>query len=224
MATRLLIVLLSTWEIFSPTSAFCTYLSRPRSVTSSLKMALDDFLIKKLDSIKRTFDALTERLADPDVANDRKQMLLISRERSSIEKTVDAFDQWRILNNERQSLIEMEQDPESDADMKELARDEQRQIIDLQEKLEKDITLMLLPSDPNDDRNVMLEVRAGTGGDEASIFAGDLVVAYKKYSEAAGWKVMPVSDTEGEMGGYKTCVIQITGDYVYSKLKYEVTI
>ena len=121
-------------------------------------------------------------------------------------------------------------------------RQEQKDIVIKQEQLEKDITLMLLPRDPNDDRNVMLEVRAGTtttttnnttttnttttttlgtGGDEASIFAGDLVVAYKKYAEVNGWKVSPVSDTEGEFGGYKTCIIQITGDFVYSKLKYE---
>jgi len=110
---------------------------------------------------------------------------------------------------------------ESDPDIKEMVRLEQKDIIVKQEQLEKDITLMLLPRDPNDDRNVMLEVRAGTGGDEASIFAGDLVGAYKKYAENNGWKVSPVSETEGEFGGYKTCIIQITGDFVYSKLKYE---
>ena len=80
---------------------------------------------------------------------------------------------------------------------------------------------MLLPKDPNDDRNVMLEVRAGTGGDEASIFAGDLVNIYKKYAETIGWKVSTVEETRGTDGGYKTCVMQITGSFVYSKLKYE---
>jgi peptide chain release factor 1 len=147
-------------------------------------------------------------------------MLDISRERSSIEDTVTSYNEWLLLNNERISLIDMEQN-ENDNDIKDMIRQEYKDIILKQEQLENEITLMLLPKDPNDDRNVMLEVRAGTGGDEASIFAGDLVNAYKKYAESNGWKVSPVSETDGEFGGYKTCIIQITGSYVYSKLKYE---
>lgn len=129
-------------------------------------MALDEFLIQKLDSIKRTFNALTERLSDPDLNNDRKQMLVVSRERASIESTVEAYQEWTNLENEKNSLIELERDPDSDAEIKEMSRNEQKEIILKQEQLERDITLMLLPRDPNDDRNVMLEVRAGTGGDE----------------------------------------------------------
>ena len=150
-------------------------------------------------------------------------MLTLSRERASIEKTVEAFNEWTDLNTERLSLIEMEQASDADLEIKEMSREEQSIIQVKQDELEKQITLMLLPRDPNDDRNVMLEVRAGTGGDEASIFAGELVAAYKKYSDAEGWRVIPISDTAGEMGGYKTCIVQITGDYVYSKLKYEVS-
>ena len=183
--------------------------------------ALDEFLLQKLESIKRTFDALTERLADPDVGNDRKQMLSISRERASIELTVESFDMWMALEKERLGLVEMEQSGDADADLKEMCRVEQRDVAVKQEELEKQITFMLLPRDPNDDRNVMLEIRAGTGGDEASIFAGELVSIYRKYAEGEGWKVSPVSETEGEMGGIKTCVLQVTGSFVYSKLKYE---
>ena len=87
--------------------------------------------------------------------------------------------------------------------------------------LEDELTLLLLPSDPNDDRDVMLEVRAGTGGDEASIFAGDLVGIYKKYAEDNGWKVSTMEEAKGTDGGYKTCVLQVKGEYVYSKLKWE---
>lgn len=184
-------------------------------------MAVDAFLIQKLDSIKRTFDALTERLADPDVANDRKQMLTLSRERAAIEDTVESYESWTRFEKERLELVELDQASDSDADLKEMCRAEQKDIIQRQDELEKAITLMLLPRDPNDDRNVMLEVRAGTGGDEASIFAGELVEIYRKYGEGEGWKVTSVSETDGDMGGYKTCVLQITGDYVYSKLKYE---
>lgn len=188
---------------------------------SSLSMVLDSFLMQKLDSIRRTFDALTERLADPDVGNDRKQMLTLSRERASIEKTVESYATWTSLEQERLGLVEMEQSGDADADLKEMCRAEQKDIVARQAELEKDITVMLLPRDPNDDRNVMLEVRAGTGGDEASIFAGELVEIYRKYGEGAGWKVTSVSEADGDMGGFKTCVLQITGDYVYSKLKYE---
>ena len=194
-------------------------LRRPKS---ALLMSLDDFLLQKLDSIQRTFAALTERLADPDLANDRKQMLEVSRERAAIEPTVEAFVRWKELEEERRKLQEMEAtDGEADAEMREMIREEAKAIVAEQESLAQQITLLLLPKDPNDDRNVMLEVRAGTGGDEASIFAGDLVNVYKKYADKMGWKVSPVSETDGEMGGYKTCVIQVTGDYVYSKLKYE---
>jgi len=198
-----------------------TSIGHARHQSTSLTMALDAFLVQKLDSIRRTFNALTERLADPDVGNDRKQMLTISRERAAIEKTVESYELWTTLENERTGLVEMEQAGDADADLKELCRSEQRAIVEKQLVLEQDITLMLLPQDPNDDRNVMLEIRAGTGGDEASIFAGELVGIYRRYAESSGWKVSPVSETAGEMGGVKTCVLQITGNYVYSKLKYE---
>ena len=95
---------------------------------------------------------------------------------------------------------------------------EQRELEFRLEVLAKSITLMLLPKDPNDDRDVMLEVRAGTGGDEASIFAGDLVNIYKKYADTCGWKISTVEETRGTDGGYKTCVMQITGEFVYSKV------
>ena len=197
------------------------HMVRRRIVTT---MVMDDFLVRKLDGIKRTFDALTERLADPDVANDRKQMLTLSRERAAVEKTVDAYDEWLKYEEERQGLVSMDQSGELDAEMRDMVRGEQKELEIKQTALEKSITLMLLPSDPNDDRNVRLEVRAGTGGDEASLWAGDLVSIYTKYAEAEGWKVEHISETEGEVGGYKTCVLQITGGntgYVYSKLKYE---
>ena len=212
------------WLAVAFQSVLCFQLHRGilRRPKPALLMSLDDFLLQKLDSIQRTFAALTERLADPDLANDRRQMLEVSRERAAIEPTVEAFVRWKELEEERRKLQEMEAtDGEADAEMKEMIREEVKAIVAEQESLAQQITLLLLPKDPNDDRNVMLEVRAGTGGDEASIFAGDLVNVYKKYADKMGWKVTPVSETDGEMGGYKTCVIQVTGEYVYSKLKYE---
>ena len=218
------LVLLLCW-LCIVVSFFVQHQHHPRIMhRHAVTTMMDDFLVRKLDGIKRTFDALTERLADPDVANDRKQMLTLSRERAAVEKTVDAYDEWLKYEEERQSLVTMDQSGELDAEMKDMVRGEQKELEIRQVVLEKSITLMLLPSDPNDDRNVMLEVRAGTGGDEASLWAGDLVSIYTKYAEAEGWKVEHISETEGEVGGYKTCVLQITGGntgYVYSKLKYE---
>lgn len=187
----------------------------------SLQMALDGFVISKLESIKRTFNALTERLADPDVSNDRKQMLTLSRERSSLEATVEAFDTWTKLEEERVSLVEIDQADDTTDDLREMVREELRELVSKQEELDKKISLLLLPQDPNDSRNVILEVRSGTGGDEAAIWAGDLVSSYLRYCENQKWKVSPLSETQGEMGGYKTCCVQVTGEYVYSKLKYE---
>lgn len=188
--------------------------------TNTAQWVLDEFLVQKLDSIKRTFDAITERLADPDVGNDRKELLSLSRERASMQDTVQAYSDWRALEDERLSLLELDQG-DYDADMRELARSDLREISGKQQALEQAVTLLLLPRDPNDDRNVMLEIRAGTGGDEASIWAGDLVSVYSRYCELQGWKASPVSDSAGESGGYKTFVMQITGEFVYSKLKYE---
>ena len=151
-----------------------------------IQMVMDDFLQRKLKSISRIFEELTERLADPDISQDRKQMLDISRERASIEATVVAYEEWATLNSEKKGLVEMDEaGGAEDAEMREMIRGEIKEIEERQDKLEASIVVMLLPKDPNDDRNVMLEIRAGTGGDEASIFAGDLIGIYKKYCETA---------------------------------------
>jgi peptide chain release factor 1 len=189
--------------------------------SSTLRMAMDDFMIKKLEGIRRTFDGLTERLADPDMANDRKAMLSASRERASMEPTVEAFMEWTEMEAERRDLVELDQDDGTDGEMREMCRAEIKELEAQQGIREELIKVLLLPRDPNDDRNVMLEVRAGTGGDEAGIFAGELVGIYKKYAETIGWKVSTMEEQEADMGGVKTCILQITGDYVYSKLKYE---
>jgi peptide chain release factor 1 len=115
----------------------------------------------------------------------------------------------------------MEQDPSTDSEMKDMCRMESKELVEKQEELIEQLKILLLPTDPNDDRNVMLEVRAGTGGDEASIWAGELVNTYRKYADTEGWKISTITEAQGTEGGFKTCVLQITGDFVYSKLKYE---
>jgi len=186
-------------------------------------LALDVFVSERLTSIVRNFDALTERLADPDVANDRKHMLGLSRERSSIEQTVLSFQTWQKLEAEKVDWLTMEQ-TNTEQDIRDMIRAEVKDISSKQELLESELMLLLLPRDPNDDRNVMLEIRAATGGDEAGIWAGELVNIYKKYADSQHWKVATVSESQADMGGIKTCILQITGDYVYSKMKYEVLV
>eukprot|EP01032_Pedospumella_encystans_P035496 gene35496-40152_t len=183
-------------------------------------LALDTFVCERLTSIVRNFDALTERLADPDVANDRKQMLELSRERSSLEQTVLSFQTWQKFEAEKEDLVTMEQ-TNSEQDISDMIRGEVKDISSKQELLENELMVLLLPRDPNDDRNVMLEIRAATGGDEAGIWAGELVNIYRKYADSQGWKVTTVSESPADMGGIKTCILQITGDYVYSKTNYE---
>lgn len=221
---KTLLLLLLWWNEICYVSCFnrhTTLATFHRSRTVGTRMALESFFLERLENIKRNFDAVTERLSDPDVVNDRKLLLSLSRERASVEPTVQAYENWIALDKERRSLEEMSFS-ESDPDMKEMIRNEMKEMAIKQDALEKDLSVMILPRDPNDDRNVMLEIRAGTGGGEASIFAGDLVTIYQKYCASLGWQASIVSASESEeAGGYKTCVIQIKGDFVYSKLKYE---
>lgn len=116
---------------------------------------------------------------------------------------------------------ELFQDAGDDPDMKEMAREEIKEIEPKMEELEDRITILLLPKDPNDDRNVMLEIRAGTGGSEANIFAGDLLDVYRKFIQTEGWQATMMDESRGDDGGYKNVVLQVNGDSVYSKLKWE---
>lgn len=178
-------------------------------------------MISKLDSLKMAYDTIGERLANPALAGDRQALLAMSREQAGLEDAVAAYSQWKSLDAERLSLIEMENALADDLTMREMIRNELKEIARKLLLVEASISTLLLPRDPNDSRNVMLEVRAGTGGDEAGIWAGDLVGAYRKYCELMGWKCLVVSESPAEAGGFKTCVLQITGKFVYSKLKYE---
>jgi peptide chain release factor 1 len=124
-------------------------------------MSLDPFVCDKLDSIQRNFEALTERLADPDISSNRQQVMSLSKERAASERTVEEYQQWKELQRELEELVLMEQSQASDQELREMAREEARSIIQRQEEIERKIMVLLLPTDPNDDRNVMLEVRSG---------------------------------------------------------------
>lgn len=179
------------------------------------------YLLEKLDSVNQTFHELTKRLADPEVAQSPDEFQRIAKARSSLEETVTVYDSWKQLQEELAGAREVYKESSSDPDLREMAADEVSDLETRLESLEERLKVLLLPRDPNDEKNIMLEVRAGAGGDEAGIWAGDLVRMYTRYGESQSWKVQLVSESAADMGGFKEAVLEIKGDSVYSKLKYE---
>lgn len=179
------------------------------------------YLIEKLNSVEQTFQELTRRLADPDIAQDPVEFQRIAKSRSSLEETVIAYDEWKQTKEELAGAREVYKESASDPDLREMASLEVAELEDRLDTLEARLKVLLLPRDPNDDKNIMLEIRAGAGGDEASIWAGDLVRLYSRYAESQGWQVKLLSESAADMGGFKEAILEIAGDRVYSKLKFE---
>eukprot|EP00568_Trieres_chinensis_P005158 CAMPEP_0183300394 /NCGR_PEP_ID=MMETSP0160_2-20130417/6836_1 /TAXON_ID=2839 ORGANISM="Odontella Sinensis, Strain Grunow 1884" /NCGR_SAMPLE_ID=MMETSP0160_2 /ASSEMBLY_ACC=CAM_ASM_000250 /LENGTH=425 /DNA_ID=CAMNT_0025462803 /DNA_START=40 /DNA_END=1317 /DNA_ORIENTATION=+ len=191
------------------------------SSSSALSMALDEQMEARLDGIRRSYQALTERLADPDVIADSNLLRQVMSDRAKSEEVVETYNEYCGLKEELAGAKELFQDAGDDVDMKEMAREEMKEIEPKLDDLEGRIKILLLPKDPNDDRNIMLEIRAGTGGSEASIFAGDLLDVYRKYMTSMGWRASVIDSSAGDDGGYKSVVMEVTGDSVYSRMKWE---
>ena len=179
------------------------------------------YLIDKLNSVHQTFHELTRRLADPDVARDPDEFQRIAKARSSLEETVITYDTWKSAQEELVGAKEILQESSGDPDLKEMAAEEVDELERRLEQLEERLKVLLLPKDPNDEKNIMLEVRAGAGGDEASIWAGDLVRMYSRYAESQSWRIKLLSESTADMGGFKEAILEVQGNSVYSKLKYE---
>ncbi len=178
------------------------------------------YVLEKLKSVENTFNELTRRLADPEVATDPEELQRIARARSELEDTVTVFEQWRKVQAEiaeSQELMRETDDPE----MREMAQQEIKSLEEKAAQLERQMSLLLLPTDPNDEKNIMLEIRAGTGGEEAGLWAADLLRMYTRYAESQNWRVKLLSESPSEMGGYKEVILEIQGERVYSKLKFE---
>ena len=190
-----------------------------RQSSFRLDMALDEQMEARLEGITRSYNALTERLGDPDVIADSNLLRQVMSDRAQSEEVVQAYQEYCNFKQEWEEAKELFQG--NDAEMKEMARAEMKEIEPQMEQLEAKITLLLLPKDPNDSRNVMLEIRAGTGGSEANIFAGDLLDVYRKYISANGWQASIIDSSQGDDGGYKSVTLDVKGDMVYSKLKWE---
>ncbi|MEM9213898.1 MAG: peptide chain release factor 1 [Cyanobacteria bacterium P01_F01_bin.150] len=181
----------------------------------------ESYLLDKLKSVEQTFEQLTRQLADPDTASDPHEFQRVAKARASLEETVTTFAQWKEAQAQLKDAQEILKESASDPEMKEMAELEVKELVGSTAQLEEKLKILLLPRDPNDDKNIMLEIRAGTGGDEASIWAGDLVRMYSRYSESQGWRVGLVNESTADMGGFKEAILEIKGDQVYSKLKFE---
>ncbi|MGB3641267.1 MAG: peptide chain release factor 1 [Rivularia sp. (in: cyanobacteria)] len=181
----------------------------------------EQYLLEKLQSVEQTFNELTRRLGDPDTASNPDEFQEVAKARAGLEEVVNTYEIWKTTQEELTGAREVAKESQSDPEMHEMAALEVKELEQKVEELETHLKLLLLPRDPNDEKNIMLEIRAGTGGDEASIWAGDLVRMYSRYADTQGWKVKLLSESLAEMGGFKEAVLEIKGDSVYSKLKFE---
>lgn len=174
-------------------------------------------IIEKLQNLAARYEELSALLSDPSVINEQNKFREYSKEYAQLEPVVVKFSAYEMATtdlNSAQALLE-------EADMREMAEEEIQVLKPKLKVLEEDLRVLLLPQDPNDTRNIFLEVRAGTGGDEAALFAGDLARMYMRFAESVGWKIEVMSEHEGEHGGYKEIILRIVGTDVYSQLKFE---
>ncbi|MGP1514584.1 MAG: peptide chain release factor 1 [Bacteroidales bacterium] len=178
-------------------------------------------MLEKLEAINDKYIILQEKINDPEIINDMKNYVKLNKEYKDLEPIIVAYKEYRdILTNIENAKYMI--DNEKDEEFRDMAKIELSEFQEKQEKMEEDIRLLLIPADPQDGKNAIFEIRAGTGGDEASIFAGDLYRMYVKYFEKRGWKTEVVDYTPGTSGGYKEIVINVSGkDGVYGQMKYE---
>ena len=173
----------------------------------------------KLEHIAERLEEINALMADPGVISDQNQFRALSKEYAQINPVVTCFHSYQTtLEDIEEAKIMLKDD---DEDMREMAKEELKTASDKQEQLEEELQILMLPVDPNEGKNVFLEIRAGAGGDEASIFAGDLFRMYSRYAEKRKWKVEIVNENRGEHGGYKEIIVRVIGDDVYARLKFE---
>lgn len=174
-------------------------------------------MLAKLEQLAYRLQEVDELIIQPDAASDPENYKRLNKERAEILPVVELFNHYKKAKEDQETAQEMLQDVE----MKEFAQQEIDQAIATMAKAEEDLQIMLLPKDPNDERNVFLEIRAGTGGDESAIFAGDLLRMYTRFAEHNGWKTEVVSSSPSELGGYREVIVKLIGKDVYSRMKFE---
>ncbi len=177
-------------------------------------------ILEKLQGVKERFEEVGRLITEPDIISDMKRYVKLNKEYKELEPIIEAYNEYsNVISNieSARAMLAEEKDPE----MREMAKAELEELNEKLPGMEEEIKLLLLPSDPEDDKNAIIEIRAGTGGDEASIFAGDLFRMYSKYCDERKWKIEVNTFTEGTVGGYKEIVFTITGNGVYGVMKYE---
>lgn len=189
-------------------------------VVESGVIPMDPKFIKQLESVQQTYDQLTEELSRPEVLSDPRRMKELSKHRASLEETVALFQRWQVVSQELKESLDLLK-TERDEDMRAFFQGEVERLRPEVEQLAARAEILLLPKDPNDTKDIMLEIRGGAGGDEANIFAADLMRMYMRYADKRGWKTQIASINESDLGGVSEVVISISGDNVYGQLKYE---
>jgi len=180
---------------------------------------MKESILNKLHNLLDRHEEVAALLADPDVINDQNQFRGLSQEYAQLEPVVKCFQQYNAANDDLAAAEDMLKD--DDADVREMATEEMNAANESIEQLEVELQKLLLPKDPRDDSNIFLEIRAGTGGDEAAIFAGDLFRMYSRFAELKRWQIEILSENQGEHGGYKEVIARIVGQGAYSQLKFE---
>lgn len=176
-------------------------------------------ILKKLEVLSERYQEIAALLSEPEVIGDQQRFRALSVEYAQLEDVVKTFSDYQLASDDLQAAEEMLQ--ESDAEMRALAEEESQHSKQKMDELSVDLQKLLLPKDPNDQSNIFLEIRAGTGGDEAALFAGDLFRMYSRYAESQRWQVEVLNSSEGEHGGYKEIIARLVGNGAYSKLKFE---
>jgi peptide chain release factor 1 len=177
-------------------------------------------MLEKLEELYKKWEEIGEQMTDPEVIADMKRFVKLNKDYSELEPIVKAYKEYKDVLENIDSTKEILQ-TEKDDEFREMAKEELSDLQDRKEKLEEEVKLLLIPKDPQDSKNAVMEIRAGTGGDEAGIFAGDLFRMYTKYCDSRKWKVDIVDLTESSAGGYKEIIFNVTGKDVYGQLKYE---
>ncbi len=176
-------------------------------------------MIDKLEAIKNNFLTLEEQMSDPDIISDQSRYREVGKEYTKLKEIVDVFEEFKQILAHIEEAKTMSKD--KDVEMREMAKMELEELNPQQESLEEKLKQLLIPKDPEDEKDVLFEIRAGTGGDEASIFAGDLFRMYIKYFDSQGWKSELMYENEGSAGGYKEVTVEVKGNDVYGRLKFE---
>jgi peptide chain release factor 1 len=186
---------------------------------AALRKYMKDSVIQKLESLVERFEEVQALLGDPSIIGNQDKFRGLSKEYSQLEEVVKQFGEFQGAQRDIASALEMIQ--EEDAEMREMAQEELKNAKKNSEQIETDLQILLLPRDPDDDNDCFLEIRAGAGGDEAAIFAGDMFRMYSRYAETQGWRLEVMSASEGDHGGYKEIIAQISGSGPYGILKFE---